>query len=190
MVAEIKLPKGHKAIVDDDDFEYLNQFKWCNNGNGYVTHRFDNGTGRLVKTGMHKIVLERKLGRKLLPTEETDHIDNNPLNNTRANLRASTHQENTRNRSKTNSPASSRFKGVSKSKNAKKWSAQIKIDQKLIYLGSFNTEDAAARAYDAAARAHFGEFAKLNFPDKVYHLNDILRTECSSRYGSPDFTQA
>ena len=98
-----------------------------------------------------------------------DHIDGNTLNNTRENLRICTHLQNHRNKKKTRRykgrPTISQFKGVNRaSKNT--WLAKLQKNRERIYLGCYPTEEEAARAYDAAAREHFGEFAKLNFPEK------------------------
>ena len=60
---------------------------------------------------------------------------------------------------------SSKFKGVTKRGKAS-WEAQIELGKrKAKYLGAFSSEEDAARAYDAAARTYFGEFAYQNFPE-------------------------
>jgi hypothetical protein len=87
----------------------------------------------------------------------------NGLNNQRDNLRICTPAQNRSNTKK--SHGSSQFKGVSR-KAASHWVAYIKVNQKTKYLGTFQDEVAAALAYDAAARQHFGEFALCNFPPK------------------------
>jgi hypothetical protein len=185
MTKEIELTRGFVALVDDEDFEYLSQFKWYAVGKGYAVHSEHVKGKRPYRVGMHRLVLVRKLGRELTPSEEPDHVDRNPTNNTRQNLRASTHKQNSRNKTKVRTSTTSKFKGVYYSKKSKKWNALIRINQKLFYLGSFDFEESAARAYDAAARKHFGEFANLNFPDKEYSLVQVLKTECKSRYGNP-----
>lgn len=104
------------------------------------------------------------LHRLLCPSNHhVDHINGNPLDNRRANLRPCTAQENHRNKRR-HKDGSSNFKGVSLGKNGK-WSGQIWDGKKLHHLGMFTNEHDAARAYDRAARVMFGEFAKLNFPD-------------------------
>jgi hypothetical protein len=70
-----------------------------------------------------------------------------------------------RNRRKNSTPSSSQYKGVTRRKHG--WEATIRTDGGPRYLGSCSTEEAAARAYDDAARTHHGEFARLNFPDEV-----------------------
>ena len=97
-----------------------------------------------------------------------DHKDGNGLNNTRANLRVVTRQQNDWNRGFTwNTPKktkTSKFKGVSLKEG--KWRAQIFFKGK-IHLGTFNTAEEAAKIYDVAACYYFGSFARLNFPQQV-----------------------
>lgn len=92
-----------------------------------------------------------------------DHIDGDTMNNTRANLRIATHQQNMANSRRRRH--NSGYKGVQLRCDGKKWVARIQVDRKGHHLGSFPTPEAAARAYDEAAILHFGEFARLNFPD-------------------------
>ena len=105
--------------------------------------------------------------------EETDHIDNNGLNNTRSNLRVCTITENHQNMRK-GINCSSQFKGVSWDKRDKAWTAQIQIDKKQHYLGSFESEIDAARAYDKAALRMFASFACLNFPASNYLIPESI----------------
>lgn len=163
MAKEIELTQGYKTLVDDIDFEYLSQFRWHLSG-GYVKRN---------RISMHRIILERKLGRKLTPGEFPDHVDNNPLNNTRQNIRPCTHAQNMRNKSKTRGQTSSQFKGVSLHSTGNKWQSQIRADGKILYIGLFSDEELAAKAYDQHAVLHFGEFAKLNFPNEL-ELNKNL----------------
>jgi hypothetical protein len=90
-----------------------------------------------------------------------DHINRDTLDNTRENLRVATRAENLRN-SKLRSDSKCNFKGVSKKGNRFIARIQISVDKRL-HLGYFNTEEDAARAYDAAAKQYFGNFANLNF---------------------------
>lgn len=110
---------------------------------------------------MHRAVMERVVGRKLSRSEKVDHIDGNGLNNARSNLRIVSHSQNLANRPGWRQ-AASRFKGVTKSCGGR-WAARIFPHGKNIWIGVYDTEEDAARAYDVAAVIHFGECAKLNF---------------------------
>jgi hypothetical protein len=101
----------------------------------------------------------------LLAGRGADHRNGNGLDNRRLNLRPcpSASQQGA-NQSKRTGKHSSQYKGVSWGRNH--WWVYITVDRKKIWVGGFETEEEAARAYDAAARKHFGEFASLNFPTK------------------------
>lgn len=96
-------------------------------------------------------------------TPHVDHRDGNGLNNQRANLRIASVSQNHGNTRKPRS-GRNRFKGVTRSTHGKPWQAQLKIAGHHYFLGRFDTEEEAARAYDVAAREHFGEFALANLP--------------------------
>jgi hypothetical protein len=95
------------------------------------------------------------------PKLVVDHIDGNPLNNSRENLRVCTSRENSRNMGKR---TGAKYRGVNYRKDRKTWRAVIKVDYKFIHLGTFDTAEEAAYAYDQAALRYFGEFARTNFP--------------------------
>ena len=86
------------------------------------------------------------------------------MDNRRVNLRAATRAQNVRNRKKYTKSGSSKYKGVSWKKDNGKWSARIGLNNKSIFLGNFEKELDAAKAYDKAAKKYHGEFACLNFP--------------------------
>ncbi len=92
-----------------------------------------------------------------------DHINGNPLDNRRSNLRLATHGDNQANMGMSRHNTSG-YKGVSFRKERGKYRAYISLDDKYVHLGHFDTDVDAARAYDEAARFYFGEFACVNFP--------------------------
>lgn len=99
------------------------------------------------------------------PTNTIDHIDGDKAHNILRNLREATTSENNRNRAP---HGKSQFRGVSWRSRQSRWIAAIATDGKVTFLGSFDTEEDAARAYDAAAIIQHGEFARLNFPQSDY----------------------
>jgi hypothetical protein len=90
---------------------------------------------------------------------EVDHIDGNPSNNSRSNLRVVTHHQNMRNSKKRRSTFTSKWKGVSKAGN--KWAARIYVNGENIIIGRYSDEREAAEEYMFAALEHFGEYARL-----------------------------
>lgn len=146
--------KGY-AIVDSEQFDLLNEFKWCLNNNGYaVTRGKHNQKGKLIF--MHHLVFG------IFPLESLiDHINRNPLDNRVNNLRIANKSENGINRME-NKNNTSGYKGVTYLKNNNKWMAGIKINYKRKYLGSFNTALEASIAYDKEAKKQFGDYSYLN----------------------------
>lgn len=124
---KIKLKHGEVVLIDDDNFDELNKYKWCLNSAGYATRRLN--THRSIL--MHRFVMNTPEGL------ETDHINGNKLDNRVKNLRNVTHSQNQlHNRlPKTNT---SGIKGVVWDKKNKKWQAQIKIHGKNHFLGRYN----------------------------------------------------
>lgn len=153
----IKLTKGRRAVIDLIDAD-LAAYKWGAYGdlkrnNAYAAREVKGKMQRL-----HVIIMERILGRAMLPGEEVDHIDSDTFNNRRDNLRVATRAQNTRN-TKLRSNNTSGYKGVSWHKYA--WMAQIMFEGKKIYLGLFKTPEEAHEAYCEAAKKYFGEFARF-----------------------------
>lgn len=160
---QIPLTQGQYTLVDDTDYDWLNQWKWCvikdRSGAFYVVRNLtiEKGKKRLIR--MSRQILGLTYGDK----RQADHKDHNTLDNQRSNLRICTHQQNNMNR-KSFSNTSSKYKGVTWSKQAKKWIAHIQVNKKVKYLRLFDSEKDAAEAYDRAAIQEFGEFAYLNYP--------------------------
>ena len=157
---EIPLTRGYVALVDDGDWEDLSQYNWrvhLNRQMVYATRDTKAGDGRWTTVRMHRQILDAPAG------VEVDHIDGDGLNCQRENIRLCTGTENKQNTRKRRG-ASSQFKGVCWRKRRHVWRAYAKTGASRLYLGDFAIEADAARAYDAAAREHFGEFAAVNFP--------------------------
>ncbi len=154
MSKQILLTQDRYALVDDEDFEVLNKYKWSYSsaGKGYVQ--------RYPGILMHRVVLNAQ------KNEEIDHKNGDGLDNRKLNLRKCTHAQNLRNRRRQKNNTSG-YIGVSlqrkRGKKWAKWKAQIHFNQKTITLGFFSFKEEAARKYDEAAKIYFGEFAQLNF---------------------------
>lgn len=152
------------TLVDDDDYEYLMQWRWNLNPAGYV-RRSECIFGVCKTILMSRVILERKLGHN--DFEVAEHENRNLRDNWRDNLRESTQQQNIRNSGK-RSNCTSKYKGVSWHKQHDKWIARIGVNGKRIHSGYFDDEIEAARAYDRAAIKYFDEFICLNFDRSDY----------------------
>lgn len=164
---EIALSQGQVAVVDDDDFARVAQFKW------YAIQRSGKWhAARKPKSGavyMHRFLMDAPDGA------EVDHVNGNGLDNRRENLRICSKRENARNRKSGARAKSSRFHGVTLHPRGNRWRVVIcagardrRGNAKQIYVGHFIDETEAARAYDRAALKHFGAFAATNFPKEDY----------------------
>lgn len=154
---EIPLTQGFVALVDAADYDAVMASKWCavrdRIGAAYAVRNVLRLDGARTMQKLHTF---------LTGWPYVDHINGNGLDNRRSNLRPATHVENMQNM-KIRSGNRSGFKGVSRALG--KWRARIRLDGRQRHLGCFTTREAAARAYDTAAREHFGEFACVNFPN-------------------------
>ena len=157
---KIKLTKRKYALVDDENYEWLNQWKW-HYDQGYARRQFRiDGKVRMIK--MHRLILGIVDDKKKL----TDHINMNGLDNRKKNLRIVNHSQNQWNRTKYKTNTSG-YKGIGWSKAAKKWRTKIRVKSKLIHLGYFKSKINAAKAYDEAAKKYHGKFAKINFTNSI-----------------------
>lgn len=161
---KIPLTRGYTAIVDSADSD-LAEFKWYTNNSArkspYAHRQPVNGDGKRSSELMHRVILERKLGRKLNPKSHVDHISGDTLDNRRCNLREATTAQNIRNQ-KLRIDNTTGYKGVNKKKGLEVWNSRIVVDREFIHLGYYRTDVEAAIAYNHAAKHHFGEFARFN----------------------------
>jgi hypothetical protein len=153
MAKKIELTRGKVALVSDKDYKWLSQWKWGCIGRGYAG-RFVRIDGRRFLIYMHRLILNPPDGM------EVDHVNRNKLDNRRRNLRAATRRQNDCNRAAWKTCG---YRGVALTPRKTPWAARIRVNGKLTHLGSFHSAEEAARAYDAAAILHHGEFAVLNF---------------------------
>ena len=152
---------GLVALVDDDEFAKASQFTWQahpTKGPTYARTEF-RVEGHRIRIFLHRLVMGlTAIDRSI----ECDHRNGDGLDCRRENLRTATRSENARNRAKRIVTPSSPYKGVRP--KGTMWVAVISPNGRSILLGLYETAEDAARAYDAAAVEHFGEFARLNFP--------------------------
>ena len=161
MSKEISLTQEKVAIVDDEDFDWLNRWKWCvckGPNTFYIVRNSSRKTGKRKTILMHRLILGLKPG----DPRQCDHKDHNGLNNQRHNLRCATRAQNQHNQ-KPYKGTSSQFKCVCWHRGAGKWAARIRVNGQSIHLGLFTSEIEAALAYDKAALRYYGEFANMNF---------------------------
>lgn len=142
MVKKIPLTQGKFTLVDDQDYDFLNQWKWqvmIKNNTAYA-QRFENKTPIRI----HRFLLNPPKGFVV------DHINGNGLDNRRSNLRVVTHRQNMQNM---HVKRSSKYPGVSWRKDRNKWEAKISINNKSKHLGHFKSENEAFEAYKEAVNA-------------------------------------
>jgi hypothetical protein len=159
MAKEIQLTKGQVAIVDDNMYDYLNQWKWQaseqKNGKFYAQRKIKvNSLRKCIM--MHRLIVNNT-DIKL----HTDHINGITLDNRKINLRICTNSQNQMNK-KVQINNKNGLKGVSFNKEKKKYEVSITIKGNKIFLGYYFNPIDAAKAYNEAAIKYFGEFANLN----------------------------
>lgn len=152
----IWLTKGAVAFVDDSDYAELDKHGWHLQSRGYAARNIKRARVRTYVL-MHRVILSVPSGL------DVDHINGDPLDDRRSNLRICTHAENMKNRAGIRRYT---LKGVTRRTGHKSFYAEIIANGIKIHLGAFPTEEAAARAYDQAAVEYHGKFARLNFPDE------------------------
>lgn len=159
-MVKIPLTQNQYAIIDDEDFAEISKYKWFahfdpSSGRYYVGRQISVGKKKQQTIKMHRVILQAK------PNEIADHINRNPLDNRRANIRIVTASENNMNR-KLFKNNSSGYRGVTYLSRRQKYQVCIQFNRNRKYIGIFNTPEEAAIAYNAAAKKYHGEFAVLN----------------------------
>lgn len=150
----ILLTKGKRTLVDDEDYEYLKQWKWYF-GSRYAQRQ--EYLGKINGKYQQKTVY---MHRELCSSDEdVDHINGDTLDNRRSNLRACTHQQNSYNQ-KLRKSNTSGYKGVSWHKQRKKWVVQLQYNGKKLHLGLFTDIEDAVKAYNDKSILVYGDFAR------------------------------
>ena len=154
----ISLTKGMDAIVDDVDYMELSKYKWHARktpGGYYACRNARRVNGKQVPIMMHSLLCPVPTGM------EVDHVDGDPLNNTRNNLRACTRSQNQFNKGKYKNNTSG-YKGVGYIQRTGRWRVRINVNRETIYLGNYETKEFAASVYNEACLRYHLKFAKPN----------------------------
>lgn len=157
-IMAIPLTQGLYALVDGEDYEELNQFKWSFSQMRNLKYAM---RGSCVG-GKRKTIY---MHRQILNPPHNIHIDHDNgcgLDNRRANLRLATSAQNLWNQRKITTAFSSKYKGISWVQRDKRWRVSIMCNGKRKYIGSFVSEADAAKAYNEVAQKYYGKFARLN----------------------------
>lgn len=150
----IILINGQKTLIDEKDYEKLSGYRWGLSSTGYVARTTSKG-GKYKTFLLHRVIMSAKKG------EVIDHINNNPLDNRRENLRFCTQKQNVQNQ-RTQLRSKSGFKGVCWDNKYNKWRSYIVSSGKQKFLGYYEDKERAAEAYNKAASERFGQFANFN----------------------------
>lgn len=154
--AYIPLTRGYEAIIDREDLLVVGQHNWCakDGRNTVYAFRGEGGKGKQVFYRLHREVLG-----DIPQGFVVDHIDGNGLNNTKANLRIVSNEQNTRNTTISKRNASG-YKGVSFYKAYGRWSAKICVKGEQEFLGYFDTPEEAYAAYCEASDKFHGKYGR------------------------------
>lgn len=152
----VELTKGHCVLIDPVDSDLSALVWYAHVGiNGRIYARRTATLPKKHHVWMHRVILERVLGRALQSGEVTDHINNNPLDNRRCNLRVASAGQNLANT--TNSRCD--LKGAHYHIRDRRWSSSILVNGYRVHLGTFETKEDAHEAYKQASIEYHGEFS-------------------------------
>jgi len=179
MTKEISLTRGKVTIVDKEDFEWLNQWKWYCSVKGYAIRNY-NYKDENNKSKQNIIFMHREI-IKAPKVKQVDHINRTPLDNRKINLRICDNKHNMRNKTKISGIYSSKYKGVSWDKQTSSWHAYIGVDNNLISLGYFTNEHIAAKAHNEATIKYHKEYACPNNISSEWTKEDIENYEIIKR---------
>lgn len=159
---EIPLTHGKVALVDDEDFEMLSQWKWHCSAIGYAVRSVWAPTTPGESVRMHRQILGLVAG----DGQEVDHFDENKLNNQKSNLRLVSRSENSRNQNRTKRSVSG-WRGVCRCDSlSTPWRAQLCLHGKSIHGGCYRTPEMAALRYNEMVLEHVG--SKFRFFNQVF----------------------
>lgn len=156
---EIPLTQGQVALIDDEDYKLVSQYKWHarwdkHTKSYYAATNVKKEDGGRTTLKMHRLIMNAEKGKQV------DHINHNTLDNRKENLRLCTNSQNQHNQGKRINNTSG-LKGISWYKRDEKWRARIELNGRAIHLGYFATKEDAYEAYCKAALELHGEFAKV-----------------------------
>lgn len=141
------------ALIDDGDYTIVNAYKWFINPQGYVwAHDYSKGWRAKAQVLLHRLLLPPPKGQTV------DHIDRNPLNNRRDNLRIATYSQQNMN-TRTRSDNTTGHRGVYWEKRRNCWRVCINLNGKQIHVGQFKDKQRAILAREAKAKELYGDFA-------------------------------
>ena len=174
--ARVPLQNGEFAIIDSCDIGRVGFCAWNYSLGGKVAYAkagFTNAQGRRTMIAMHRLLL-------CFPYSSVDHVNGNGLDNRRHNLRPCDSHQNQGNSAKWKAGKYSKYKGVCKHLQSGLWIAQLRVGGKSVHTKYFRDEVEAARSYDKAAIAVFGEFACTNvslglLPPTDLHAMGLVR---------------
>ena len=150
-----------RALIDLEDVDKVSKYKW-RLSKGYVHNAKVGSLHRFLMNPPNNMVV--------------DHINHNPLDNRKSNLRVCSIQQNNMNKQSQRRNTTSQYKGVYWQKQRNKWQVQIRINGKLNYIGLYNDELTASIEYDKKALLYYGVYACINHPIENYYdyiINDL-----------------